>query len=223
MAKIVGILVVILLAVLGIKGCLGCSEAEKKKELAELKSILVPLRFRVAERNYGSMKVEFNFYSLCVDDDERADIEDKIKEEKPFASREFTLGGEELFIDCLRFHEEAGGDYKHDVNWVFPYRIFTDYMPAEKGIPVYEYYEKNGFPQIYNVFELGADARDTLTRVFSDVKQYGNITDEELKKKITGNAIHDINKVARFQVGKWYDVVIHIKKGTVEFIAERGE
>ncbi|MDR3342280.1 MAG: hypothetical protein LBT14_05735 [Treponema sp.] len=194
-------------------------ENKKQKELARLKEVLVPIRFKIIERKNGIIKTEFRFYSMVLDDIEGKDLEELAKEQSLLHSDIIALGGEELFIDCLKFQEDTG-IFAHDVYWVFPYRIFTDYVAPDKGVPLYPYYD-DGFPKIYGGFDLGDDKRQRLTLFFSDIKKYGDIApDNTLRKQITGNAVHDMNTVARFQVDRWYDLVIHIQTGAIEFVAE---
>jgi hypothetical protein len=195
-------------------------EAAKKKELLELEATLVPLRFRVLERENGTIKAEFNFYSVVSDNIDEDDMEALFAKHTPIASRTFDLRGKELFIDCLKFQEKQGLFFKHDVNWVFPYRVFTDEIAPDNADTIYSYYDKEGFPRIYEDFSLDAKAKQHLSGYFSDIKQYGSIKDSKLQKQITGNALHDMSKIARFKVGAWYDLAVHIKKGTIEYIEE---
>jgi hypothetical protein len=222
-------LIPILLAVL-LASCDGCSgkveewqtrrEAAKQKELKALKEIAVPLRFRVLERSAGKIQVELQFYALLMDDIDKTDMEYRIAQSgDPIAAQLFELEGEEVFIDFLKYHEQEKL-FAHPVYWIFPYRIFTDHIAPDKGIRIDDYYNNGGFPAIYNNCNLEPDKRQTLIQHFADIKQYGNLEDNKLQKQISGNAVHDMQQVSRFRVGRWYDVAVHIKSGTVEFIAE---
>ncbi|MDR1215156.1 MAG: hypothetical protein LBK25_00580 [Treponema sp.] len=197
-------------------------EEKKEKELQELKDVLVPLRFREVERSGGTIKAEFYFYSYIEDDIDRSFMSDVFEKEQPVNSLTLELDGEELFIDCLRFVEKQGDLFKHDVNWVFPYRVFTDTIAPDNGILIYDAYDSDGFPLIYDALNLEGEAKQRVSDIFSQIKQYGNIaSDSELRKIIAGNAVHDISRgVLRFQLGRWYDLIVHIKKGGVEYVAE---
>jgi hypothetical protein len=219
----------VLVCLLLVFSCGGCDregkENQLKTELAKLKSVLVPLRFRIVERKYGVIKGEIIFYSLVMDDadDLKNDIEDKLREIQPLGSQEFMLSGEELNIDFLGYRVKDT-HLPPDIDWVFPYRIFSDKLPPEEGIPIYRYYDQNGFPGIYNKItdglndDAGKYAKDNVVQVFAEIKLYS----EKSEDRITGNALHDINSGnMRFKVGAWYDIMIHAKKGTGEFIEEK--
>ncbi|MDR0785721.1 MAG: hypothetical protein LBE74_07560 [Treponema sp.] len=195
-------------------------EEKKERELQELKDVLVPLRFREVERSGGIIKAEFYFYSYLEDDIDKSFMADVLEKEQPLNSLTIELKGNELFIDCLRFIEKQGGVFKHDVNWVFPYRVFTDSIPPDDGVLIYDAYDSDGFPNIYSAFNL--DVKQRASEIFSQIKQYGDISpNSELRKVISGNAVHDMsNNILRFQVGRWYDLIVHIKKGGVEYVAE---
>ncbi|MDR0411163.1 MAG: hypothetical protein LBH75_04230 [Treponema sp.] len=197
-------------------------EEKKERELQELKDVLVPLRFREVEKNGGKIKAELYFYSYLEDDIDKSFMSDVFEKQKPLNSLTVELEGNELFIDCLRFVEKQGNIFKHDVNWVFPYRVFTDSIPPDQGVLIHDVYASDGFPHIYDAFNLDGEARERVSEIFSQIKQYGGIGPEsELRKVISGNAVHDIsNGVLRFQTGRWYSLIVHIKKGGVEYVAE---
>ncbi|MDR0645166.1 MAG: hypothetical protein LBG05_09760 [Treponema sp.] len=197
-------------------------EEKKEKELQELKNVLVPLRFREIERSGDKIKAEFYFYSYVEDDIDTSFISDVFEKEKPLNSLTIELEGNELFIDCLRFIERQGGVFKHDVNWVFPYRVFTDSIPPDNGIPLYDAYTSDGFPRIYDAFNLDGETKQRVSEIFSQIKQYGDLApNSKLRTIISGNAVHDISgNRLRFQVDRWYDLIVHIKKGSIEYLAE---
>jgi hypothetical protein len=206
-------------------GCDGCSieEGQKKREavkveqLRQLTEVSVPVRFKVLERKDGRIKAEFQFYSVVMDNIN--DMEYRIEQNASLNSRVLELEGNELFIDFLKYEEEAG-IFSHPVYWAFPYRVFTDRIAPDNGVQIYQDYDRGGFPSVYNAFNLDSTARQNLSNHFLEIKQYGNLEDSDLRKKISGNAMHDMQKVAQFRVDRWYDIAVHIRKGTIEFVAE---
>jgi hypothetical protein len=209
-------------AVLAVGGPRKKLEGKKEKELQELKDVLIPLRFREVERIDNKIKAEFYFYSYLEDDIDRSFMSDVFEKEQPLNSLTVELDGRELFIDCLRFVEKQGSLFKHDVNWTFPYRVFTDSVAPDDGVLIYGAYDSDGFPSIYDALDLDAEAKRRASEIFSHIKRYGDLgPEDELRKVISGNAVHDLSgEVLRFQAGKWYDLVVHIKKGGVEYVAE---
>jgi hypothetical protein len=195
-------------------------EQKKRLQLEALKEILIPIRFIITGRDQGKIRTEFRFYSMVMEDLNEKDIAE-FAGGREIAAASYELEGTELFIDCLKFQEKTGFFSfipDHEVYWVFPYRIFTDYTAPDEGIPIFSLYDKGGFPGIYEDF-LALD-RESLSRAYGDIKKYGETDGADLQDHISGNAVHDMNRIARFRVGAWYDLVVHIKKGTIEFVGE---
>jgi hypothetical protein len=195
-------------------------ERKKQQQLRALKEILIPVRFMIGGRDQGKIRAEFRFYSMVMEDLNEKDIAE-FAEGREIAAASYELEGTELFIDCLKLQERAGFFSfvpDHEVYWVFPYRIFTDYIAPDQGIPIFSLYDEGGFPGIYKAFP-GLD-QERLSRAYGEIKEYGKITGADLKDHISGNAVHDLNRIARFRVGTWYNLVVHIKKGTIEFVSE---
>ncbi|MDR2808336.1 MAG: hypothetical protein LBB43_04930 [Spirochaetaceae bacterium] len=194
---------------------------EKEARVKELQETLIPLRFKLKERAGDTLTVGFQFYSLAVENiDTVDDMEDLAggKEIGPLHS--FTLEGTELFIDCLKFHNKGFLPVDPDALFVFPYRIFTDLIPPDNGIMIVDLYDEDGFPAIFNSFDLDAQDKERLLQVYQQLKKYGTITDPALQNEISGNALHDMKNISRFRVDRWYDLVVHIKKGSLEFVME---
>jgi hypothetical protein len=195
-------------------------EREKQRQLEALKEILIPIRFMINGRDQGKIWAEFRFYSMVMEDINEKDIAE-FAEGREIAAASYELEGTELFIDCLKFQEKTGFFSfvpDHEVYWVFPYRIFTDYTAPDEGIPIFSLYDEGGFPGIYRDFP--SLDRESLSRAYGDIQEYGETNGADLKNRISGNAVHDMNRIARFRVGTWYDLVVHIKKGTIEFVSE---
>jgi hypothetical protein len=206
-----GIAVLIAAAILcgGVCSCQKQRLAAKERQLRELQEVFVPMRFRLVERTDTSLTVEIRFYSLFIDNFEDVDMEVLAQGKEVAPPQTITLSGEELFIDSVKIPNETRLPFAPEAVWVFPYRVFSDLIAPDDALPIYQWYDDAGFPAIYASLELEAADRKTL----SDV--YAGITDAD-----TGNALHDMRKAARFRLGAWYDLAVHIKKGSLEFIAE---
>jgi hypothetical protein len=197
----------------------GKKEAEKIQELKSLKEVSVPVRFIITDRANGKIKGEMQFYSIIMDDIDKNDMEYRINDGTLLASQPFELEGVEFFIDFLKYEEKLG-QFAHSVYWVFPFRIYTDRIAPDQGTPIYDYYNSNKFPAVYNSFNLDEDKKQILSQYYSEIMQFGDLMDNDLKKRITGNVVHDLKNVANFKLNRWYDVAVHTKTGNVEYIAE---
>ncbi len=183
--------------------------AEKTRELKELQETFVPMRFRVIERDDFGMTVEFRFYSLFIENIEDADMEILAEGKEVAPARTVDIKGTELFIDSVKIPNGERLPYPPEAVWAFPYRVFSDTIAPENAIPIYEWYDTDGFPAVYNALELDEADKTVLSEI------YAGVTGAD-----TGNALHDMNSAARFRLDVWYDLVVHVKKGGVEFIAE---
>jgi hypothetical protein len=200
----------------------GCDkvEAKKKQQLQELKEVSVPVRFRITDRANGKIKGEMQFYSIIMDDIDKNDMEYRIEGGGTLlASQNFELEGAEFFIDFLKYQEKSGL-FAHPVYWVFPFRIYTDHIAPDQGTPIYGCYKSNDFPAVYNGFNLDEDKKQNLSRYYAEIMQYGDLMGDDLKKRVTGNAVHDMQKIASFQLNRWYDAAVHTKTGNIEYVAE---
>lgn len=181
----------------------------KTRELKELKETFVPLRFRVTQRENGAIKAEFRFYSMIVDDIENIDMEIFSQDKEIAEPRFIEIAGNELFIDCIKIPNNNRLPYSPEILWVFPYRIFSDTVAPENALPLFQWYNNDGFPSIFNALEIEDADKKTLADIYANVQ----IAD-------MGNALHDLGKVARFRLNVWYDLAVHSKKGSLEFISE---
>ena len=182
---------------------------EKTRQLRELQETFVPLRFRLLERTDSAMKVEIRFYSLFVDNIENTDMETFSAGKEIGGPHIFDLEGSEFFIDCVKVRNGELLPFAPEAVWVFPYRVFTDTIAPDDAVAIYPLYDEDGFPSVFNGLNLEPEEKRQLAAVFADIT-----------KAETGNALHDMNKVARFRVDRWYDLAVHIKNGALEFIAE---
>ncbi|MDR1238961.1 MAG: hypothetical protein LBK27_02505 [Treponema sp.] len=198
--------------------------AEKQAAIDAAGERFIPLRFRIGSRENEKLTVEFRFYSMLTSGPGGISREDQADSREIPGSRSFfEMEGAELFIDVLRVR-----DAKRvfliipfgEINWVFPHKIFTNYMKPDEGLPIFSCYDRDGFPAIYEGFSGGSLNRELLSRAFADLKANGRITSRDLRNRVTGNAVHDIAKFARYKTGAWYSLTVNLKNGAMEIIEE---
>jgi hypothetical protein len=152
-----------------------------------LKTEAIPIRFKITSRTESSLTVMIKFYN--------ADNEDLNSIEK-------TLKGKELSFDFITI---KGGDRYLS----FPYKVFTDEIPAIQGESLVSYYDVNGVPGIFFYDGIHEDLLHNLKALFRHVK---NGTVQDLKQYF-GSLVHDIEKVNSFKQGVVYRIVTHVKGG----------
>lgn len=198
------IIVILVLAVLGGAAYYGSDYVLKKQEKAIakledkihfLKEETVPLRFKILEKDSASIKFLIKFYEQDAADE--AFIQDTI-----------TLKGQELSFD---FYVVPVKDVKNDreVKVAFPYKIFTNKMPAKEGILLFKYYDEHGFPQVFNNAAADTSYMNRMTELFTKIKA-GDTEDIE---GIYGSMVQDIQKLNEFAVNHVYQIIIHTKGG----------
>jgi hypothetical protein len=198
--------------------------AEKQETIYKISERFIPVRFRITERENEKLRAEFRFYSMLTGNPDEINMSAISGEKEISGSRVvFELEGTELFIDTLRIR-----DTKRiflfiptgEINWVFPYRIFTNYMKPDEGRPVFPYYDRDDFPAIYDGLSADILNRELLSLAFTDLKSNGRITDRTLRNRVTGNAVHDIAKFSRYRTGAWYSLAVNMRNGAIEIIEE---
>lgn len=198
-AFFVTILVLLLLAALAYGGVHFFSRWQEKRiallelKILDLKREFVPMRFRVVSRDENSLQVDIRFYDM---------------EGKSVGTSFVSLPGSQLYVDV--------GVVKHGNNGFlfFPSSIFTQEIAAQNAMSLLEIYNDNGFPAIYNQWEVGKVGQFYLRRLYQSLRK-------GVKKHILyGSAVHDIKDIAELQVGLVYDVVCHLKQGGVEIVLQ---
>jgi len=167
------------------------SKLESKIDL--LKEETIPLRFKILKKENGYI----NFALKLYDSDDNEIIR-----------KEFQLKGTQLSFDFVVLPV-------NDKYLAFPYKIFTDEIAPENGELLYDLYDKNGFPQIYNTANIDKDVYASLTSIFELLKT--NNTDE--LDGIFGSMVQDVKKYNEFTEYQIYKVVIHTKGG-IEIIED---
>jgi len=82
-------------------------------------------------------------------------------------------------------------------------------MPPQEGVDLTQYYNVDGFPQIFNDKEITPEAKVLLTELFSKIRE--NKT-QDLKQNF-GNCVHDIQKFKSFREDYIYSILAHTKGG----------
>ncbi|MCX7655633.1 MAG: hypothetical protein N2Z76_03805 [Treponemataceae bacterium] len=173
-------------------------------KIAEIQVTTIPLRFMLMSRSDMEIAARFRFYT---------------PQGKEIASFERSWRGRELVIDSLVV--PVG---KH--HFVFPFRVFTDQIAPRSGTLLFQYYDYEGFPGIFESPTLSAETRRLLSVLFQRLKVseglLGTSRDGEVSQrfsKIFGNAVHDIRQLRPFEVGVVYALVVH-PDGGIEIVQE---
>ena len=180
----------------GINWYLGQQEQEiatLEDKIHFLKEETVPVRFKILEKDSENIKFLIKFYEQ--DNDEA------------FNSDTITLPGQELSFDfyVIPVKDTAG----RVVKIAFPYKIFTNTMPAKDGILLFNYYDDEGFPQVFNSAEADTAYVNRMSELFTKIKD-GNT--EEIEG-IYGSMVQDIQKLNEFMENHVYQIIIHTKGG----------
>ncbi len=198
----------------------------QERRLADLQSIAaklgaetVPLRFMVLSREAAAIELRVRLHDLSG-----AEV----------AKFETTLPGNELFFDFLlsplpgNAAGTAGGvSGSADPRWLaFPYRIFTDTMPAAEGELLFARYDRSGFPRIFEgrseeLPGLSATEKVTLAALFARLR--GEAASgpapgtgggaENVRRSDFGSAVHELSALSRFTTGMVYKIVCRAKGG----------
>ena len=159
-----------------------------EKNISHLKEETTPIRFKVTKRKNGKVTVVFAFYDA---DNKRI---------KKGIQKTFT--GNEISFDFYVYQTQ-------NKYIAFPYKVYTDSIAPNQGDDLIVYYDKAGFPQIFNKKNMNKDLRFGLEALFEKVKN-GEITKDE---KYFGNMVHDLAGVKEFRIGHTYKIITHTKGG----------
>lgn len=179
-----------------------------EQRIGQLKEEQIPLRFMVLSRSGESVSARFRFYTA---------------DGKEIASFERSWNGYELAIDTILvpIGERFVG---------FPARVFTDAVAPGKGTNLFAYYDRSGFPAIFETPNLGAPERLAYEELFKQVRAFTDPLIETVRNSpydlpskwlngAFGNAVHDIRQLRSFEVGVIYSLVVR-SSGGVEIIRE---
>jgi hypothetical protein len=168
---------------------------------SRLRAETVPLKFMVVSRDGGEIRARVRMYDLAG---------------REVAALEKAWPGSELYIDILLFPIRSGKDAGHADSWLaFPYRIFTDKLPAASGSVLFDAYDGGGFPEVLDGMDLSAGERAAVISAFAAARKSagGGSPATEGAKGAFGSAVHEVSELSRFEVGIVYRVVCRIKGG----------
>jgi hypothetical protein len=176
-----------------------CIKDQKKQikhledNIALLQEETTPIRFKILEKTQDSITLVVKFYNA---------------DKKEINSMKQKLNGQELSFDFYMVSVK-------DKYIAFPSKIFTDRIPADDGIVLYNYYDKDGYPEIFYKKDINKDLYKGLKDVYQEVKN-GQL--DSLNNHF-GNMVHDIKKFKSFLPENVYSIVVHTKGG-IEIIEE---
>lgn len=124
----------------------------------------------------------------------------------PVSTLERSWDGWELRVDCVLVRTEAG--------WlVFPYSMSTDRTGEGHGVNLLRYYDRAGFPAMYESTRLSPAERLALKRVFSVVRM------ERWLPRFFGDVHHEVAVIREFDPNEEYS--LHVaKNGSLSFSGE---
>ncbi|MBN2662096.1 MAG: hypothetical protein JXR68_00480 [Bacteroidales bacterium] len=164
-------------------------------EIALLKTEYQPIKFKVTHRQNGQTTVLVKFFNL---------------ESQEVGKQEFTLKGTIVSFDFMVVQFDNG-------YLALPYKIFTDEIEAVSGIELYQFYEKNGFPQTLFKKDASNDYNNGVKALFDKIKS-GNINDIE---NIFGSMVQNNSSVVtnNRDIDQWFKIISHTAGG-IEIIEE---
>jgi len=188
---------------------------------AKLTAETVPMRFMVLSRGDEGVRVRIRLYDLSG---------------KELVLVEKTFPGRELFFDFLvsslpppEAAGAGGGGESGGARWLaFPYRVFTDSLPAAQGALLLDAYDRSGFPAVFDGGAFGAGESAALKAVFARARKAaaagepaaGTVGYEGGRGSAGsrgsadyGSAVHEVSSLARFEEGVVYKIVCRVKGG----------
>ena len=201
--KFIAIVVVILLIVGGVLFGVNRCQAGEIKTLEEhveyLEKEYVPMEFEITKKSDSEIKLKAIFYDLDGD---------------KVGSKSIKIEGNELNID-FRTRKISENGYLF-----FPYGIYSDKVPMSESIKLYDEYDDNGFPAIYNgITDIKDDEGEKLN------KKSQKFIEEQLEVEFLniknvesgGIALHDLENISDFKKNTIYKVVCHPSSGTLDY------
>ncbi len=180
-------------------GCFSCIEKQKEKialleeKIGLLKEEHTPIKFKILEKTDDQIRIIVKFYNT---------------DNKEINSEEFTVPGQELSFDFSVVPVK-------DRYVAFPSKLFSNVTPASQGFKLFSFYNKDGFPEIYQKKNIDPDLSQGLKEVFAKVKS-GEM--DSLESSF-GNMVHDIKAFKSFMPEIVYSIITHTKGG-IEIVEE---
>jgi hypothetical protein len=180
---------------------LGTKSQEKKiqqlnEEIAFLKQEVMPIRYTIISKNGKNITVGVKFYDL---------------DGNQISKQRFTMEGNTVSFEFYVI--------KFDKGYIaFPVKIYTDLIAPEKGTSLFEYYEKNNFPQIYYSKKSSKAFNEGIVALFEKIKN----NDFEDMDNVFGNMVQNHPKADTSKIDEdiAYKIIIHTKGG-IEIIEDK--
>ena len=170
-------------------------KGQQEKEIVKLedkieflKTETIPVRFKVLEKDSSQITFAFKFYD---------------QDDTEFNLDTISMPGQEISFDFYIV------PIKDDLKIAFPYKIFTNKIPAKDGKLLFNYYDDEGFPQVFSTEGSDEEYITLMTELFSKIKA-GETEDIE---GIYGSMVQDIQQLNEFAVDHKYEIVVHTKGG----------
>lgn len=182
---------------------------------ARLSSETVPVKFMILSREGGQIKARLRLYDLAG---------------RELAVVEKSWPGRELYIDMLLVPTQTGpasssasktGPGTSQAWLAFPYRVFTDSLPAASGTLLFDDYESAGFPEVLGGVEWSARERASLKSLFAAARRNAarGLPASDSVKGAYGSAVHEAATLSHFDLATVYKVVCRVKGG-VEIVED---
>ena len=184
------IFVVVIFVVFFSKSCIDkqqetINKLETNIELLQAENI--PIKFKILKKTEDSIFLSIKFYN---------------SEKKEINSIKKTLNGQELSFDFYVVPVK-------DKYVAFPSKIFTDKIAPENGLSLYDYYDKNSYPEIFHHSEINQELYDGLKDIFQKIKK----NELDSINNHFGNMVHDIKEFKSFLPENVYAIVTRTKGG----------
>lgn len=207
----------IILASFALGGYLWMQSAQKlqKERIAyledlssRLRSETVPLRFSILSRDEGQLGARLKIYDLSG---------------REIAAIEKSWKGSALYVDMLLlpFSAESAKADKADSWLALPYRIFTDEIGAASGTLLFDSYDEEGFPGVLRGIPWKAREEKAIREAYAKARRLAakGLPASDAAHGGYGSAVHEVAKLASFEIGAVYKVVCRVKGG-VEVMEE---
>jgi hypothetical protein len=175
---------------------------------SRLKSETAPLKFMIESREGGEVKAKLKLYDLSG---------------RELSSMEKSWPGTKLYVDMLLFPVRAdSASGPADSYLSFPYRVFTDQLPAASGTMLFDSYDSAGFPEVFRGVRWSPKEEATIKSAFASARRRaasGLPAAGDVKGSF-GSAVHEVSSLASLEEGLVYKVICRVKGG-VEIMEDR--
>ena len=209
-----------------IAGLSSCSYIQKiqGRKIADLETMVssledeyVPIKFKLNKTKGDEISIKVLFQDLEGN---------TIKEET------VSILGSEIHFDfqVIQLTPEKKNTKKVEKSTLaqymfYPYKIYSEKVEPENGIDLCTFYDKKGFPAIYEGFvNFLPEDRQKYEKGYTEkiTQTFEYILNGELEKLTNqyGSAVHDMQGISEFKKGYVYSVVCHPHTGGIEIRSE---